>query len=594
MENFQLRKYRKFIVTRLYRVTFLVLLMSMLATAIGNVIDGIIIGNMLGADAMAAFGFTTPLQKFTAILPNVLMLGMQILCSQKLGKGKLDEANGTFSLAVSIAGGLAILFAIIFFAVPGKIADLLGATENFGIIRTETINYFQAYALGLPAMAAVTLLTPIMQLDSDRARAVKSVAILSASNVIGDLIAIFYFGGGMWSIGIATAVSYWLACSFLLLHFRKPEANFKFSFANIKISDLSKMLLNGSPILLGRGASMLQSGLLNHVALGAGGAAGVAAVAIWNNILSLVEAVPKSIASSTQLISGIFVGEKDKNSILKLIKIALRSSSLVSVTLTIILIFAAPLIAGVYTSGNAEGVFDMVVEGLYFMAGSVIFMTLIVLLQYFYQACGRFKIVNTMAVANNILFIAPLALILTPYFGMTGIWATLLLNSVIMLAAVIFGVWYYHKKITFKPEDMLLLPKDFDAAENINLDINVSEKAEILQLSKQIKNFCESHNVNKQKSLYAAICVEEMAKNIFEYGFTDGQLHSIDIRVIIQGENVTIRIRDDCRAFNPKKWQEIYNPENPVDHIGIRLVGNMSKEFNYVNVLKLNNLIIKI
>ncbi len=594
MQNFELRKYKKDIVARLYRSTFFVLLMSMLATTIGNVIDGIIIGNMLGADSMAAFGFTTPLQKFTAILPNVLMLGMQILCSQKLGKGKLDEANGIFSLAVSIAVALSIFFIIIFFVVPEKIADILGATENFGIIRAETINYFQAYSLGLPAMAAVTLLTPVMQLDSDRARAVKAISILSAANVLGDLIAIFYFDGGMWEIGIATAVSYWLALSFLLLHFRKPDSTFKFSFADIKISDLRGMFLNGSPILLGRGASMLQSGLLNYVALGAGGSAGVAAVAIFNNIFSMVEAFPKAIASTNQMIAGILVGEKDKNSILRLVTVALRSSALVASTLTIILILAAPAIAGVYTGNSAEGVFDMVIEGLYFMAGSVIFITLIVLLQYFYQACGRFKLVNLIAFSNNILFIAPLALILTPYFGMTGIWITVLLNNVVMLAALIIGVWYYNKKITFKLENILLLPKDFDVEENSQFNISITEKNEVLQISRKIKTFCESHNVNKKKSLYAAICVEEMVNNIIEYGFDGKQLYSIDIRIIISGENVIVRIRDDCRTFNPKKWHEIYYSKDPAAHIGIKLVSQMATEFKYINVLKMNNLIIKI
>ena len=63
---------------------------------------------------------------------------------------------------------------------------------------------------------------------------------------------------------------------------------------------------------------------------------------------------------------------------------------------------------------------------------------------------------------------------------------------------------------------------------------------------------------------------------------------------ILVGENVIVRIRDDCRACNPKKWHEIYNSENLESHIGIKLVSKIAAEFNYINVLKLNNLIIKI
>ena len=52
--------------------------------------------------------------------------------------------------------------------------------------------------------------------------------------------------------------------------------------------------------------------------------------------------------------------------------------------------------------------------------------------------------------------------------------------------------------------------------------------------------------------------------------------------------------KKDCRPFDPKKQVEIYNPEDPAAHIGIRLCKKISTEFNYVNALKLNNLIIKI
>ena len=48
---------KKNIIEDLYKSTFIVFLMSMMATTVGNFIDGVIIGKNLGADAMAAFGF---------------------------------------------------------------------------------------------------------------------------------------------------------------------------------------------------------------------------------------------------------------------------------------------------------------------------------------------------------------------------------------------------------------------------------------------------------------------------------------------------------------------------------------------------------
>ena len=85
-----------------------------------------------------------------------------------------------------------------------------------------------------------------------------------------------------------------------------------------------------------------------------------------------------------------------------------------------------------------------------------------------------------------------------------------------------------------------------------------------------------------------------MAGNIVDYGFDDGKKHFVDVRVIVDGRQVIIRLRDDCRPFDPKKQVELYNSEDPAAHIGIRLCRKIATEFNYVNILKLNNLIIKI
>ena len=140
----------------------------------------------------------------------------------------------------------------------------------------------------------------------------------------------------------------------------------------------------------------------------------------------------------------------------------------------------------------------------------------------------------------------------------------------------------------------LLLPDDFDVPEKNRLDITVTNKAEVLGLSERTHNFCINHGIEERRSMFAEICIEEMAGNIVDHGFGDGKNHFVDVRVIVNDSQIIIRIRDDCRSFDPKKWAEIHNPDDPTAHIGIRLVKKFSTEFNYVNVLKLNNLIVKL
>ena len=201
---------------------------------------------------------------------------------------------------------------------------------------------------------------------------------------------------------------------------------------------------------------------------------------------------------------------------------------------------------------------------------------------------------SNLTVAGNIGFIVPIALLLTPHFEMDALWLAFPLSYAAFLIVIFIMTCRHCGRITFKLEDYLLLPENFDVSKDNQLNITVTNKAEVLGLSKSTQKFCEDYGIDKKCSMFAGLCIEEMAGNIVNHGFDDDKNHFIDVRVIVKGEQVIIRLRDDCRPFNPKKWEEIHHPEDPTAHIGIRLVKNISTEFNYVNALKLNNLIIKI
>lgn len=581
------------LIARLFKDTLIIFLLSMFAEKAGTFIDGVITGKFLGTEAIAAFGLTMPYQKFVEIFTLVMALGMQILCSKTLGAGKLREANGIFSLALTVAVGVAIVMFGITILFTGQIIDLLGSTTEHNSIRTPAIDYLQAYSFALPAVALTTIFTPIMQLDNDRRRAVLAVVVLSISNIAGDLINIFVLEGGLWGMGIATAVSYWVAAGFLFLHFLKPESNFSFSLAAAELKSFREMFLIGSPVILVNVSLILRKNIFNRLALNLTSGAGLAAYTILGNVSEVLETLTNAAASTMQLISGIFIGERDRNSICKLLKVALRWTLIITPLLSIISFVAAPFIAELYIKNDPE-TYLQTVEAIRWFAPGLPLYTFSLVLRSFYQAYGRFRLSSFLSIWNILLFSVPTAFLLSKEFGMHALWYTLFLNQIAYVLIVFVITCCYHKRITFRLEDYLLLTDDFDVAEDKQLNLTVTSKSEVLGLSEMAQNFCNSKGIDERRSMFAGICIEEMAGNIVDYGFDDGKKHFVDVRVIVDGEQVIIRLRDDCRPFDPKKWVEIYNPEDPAAHIGIKLCRKIATEFNYVNVLKLNNLIVKI
>ncbi len=86
-----------------------------------------------------------------------------------------------------------------------------------------------------------------------------------------------------------------------------------------------------------------------------------------------------------------------------------------------------------------------------------------------------------------------------------------------------------------------------------------------------------------------------MAVNVITHGFLkDRKKHALDIRVVNKDDEVTLRIRDDCKAFEPTEHLDIIEPEDPAKNCGIRLVYGIAREVVYQNLLGLNVLTIHI
>ena len=91
-----------------------------------------------------------------------------------------------------------------------------------------------------------------------------------------------------------------------------------------------------------------------------------------------------------------------------------------------------------------------------------------------------------------------------------------------------------------------------------------------------------------------ALFVEELSNNIIQFGFADGKKNSIDVRVINSKKGWILRMRDDCKKFDPTEWIKLHDSDDRTKNIGIRMVCGMAKDVKYLSTLELNNITITI
>ena len=69
-------------------------------------------------------------------------------------------------------------------------------------------------------------------------------------------------------------------------------------------------------------------------------------------------------------------------------------------------------------------------------------------------------------------------------------------------------------------------------------------------------------------------------------------LYHIDMSVTYVNDDIVINIKDDCRAFNPKEYAELFDPEDRAHNIGLRLISGIARDMIYQNTYGLNVLTI--
>ena len=64
--------------------------------------------------------------------------------------------------------------------------------------------------------------------------------------------------------------------------------------------------------------------------------------------------------------------------------------------------------------------------------------------------------------------------------------------------------------------------------------------------------------------------------------------------MIVKKEDLIIRIKDNCREFDPKKRIDQFYPEDICKNIGIRMIAGIAKSMEYQNNIGINTLLITI
>lgn len=577
-------------IKKLFRQMLLTQILSAMTVTLCMLIDSIMIGRFLGIESMSAYGYSTPVLLVFAAVGSMISAGVQVMCGRTMGSGDKEGTNACFTVSVALTAIFSIvgMAAVLIFTDP--LCTLLGAGENTpdNTVFALTRDYLRGFIIGAPAFMAAQIMVPYMQMSGSRTRLVVAVIAMTLGDVLFDILNVFVIRQGTFGMGLASSLSYYIAFVIGVIYFFKKECIFKFKLALFKFRTCVRLMKDGVPTLVNQVSLVLLTLLLNQLLTNLGGSTAVAAYSVISTVGNICYSFSSGVAAVALTLSSIFYADEDKPALTELVRVMLKNAVLICAVVTAVIVLAAkPLVMLFIQDMSAV---DMAITGLRLFVLSLVPCALNTTLKNYYQGVERVGLTLTISVMQNFALTALGAFVISRFAGVTGVWLGFLTGEGLTFIFICIYVFVKRGSRRFGVQSFSLIPEDFGAADDCCLDVSVTAAEDVVTVSKQASDFCKEKGLAKRTGSLMALAVEEMSNNIIEYGFADGREHSIDIRIVVSEGETILRIRDNCIGFDPVKYLELHQGDDPVAHIGIKMVMKLVKDANYVNSLGLNNL----
>ena len=578
-----MKRNEKLIKTKLWQY----LLPSIMMTAalqMGNIVDTMLVGNILGADAMSAVKIGMTIDNIMEIPGYVLGVGGSVAVGILLGKREREKADRVYSVTLTISLICGFIFALLSVASP-TLADMLTGGNS---LTDDVSGFVFVTLLGAPVLSLALQFMNYVAVDNNPSAASAYVIVSNIINLVLDYFILKYTALGTAGAALSTILGYGLAMVVLIAYFRSPKRMLRFvnPFKNTK-GEFILAVSTGIPTLLYMIFETIKDLGLNTIIVRVIGNDAMAVYTICINVVLMVELIVGGIIGTIASIGGVIYGEKDYFGIKSLVKNVLKYSySVLAIVLIILFCFTDYVVALFGISGGE--LLDICIKSLRIFIGCLPIYLLNKFMTTYYQSTEKTKLSGIVTSLQNCIVILPVAAAFIFVAKIAGFdMLNALMISFIVSELLTAVIVFIYRKIKYKHQGILLLPDMED--ENI-LDISIDGNVEDAEkIPRKIIDFCNEKGVDGSKANLLAVAAEEMIFNIIKYG--GKRVNTIDVNLCITKDSIIFRIRDNGIPFDPTDYSV---DSGDFEIHGIEVVKSITDRIQYMRVLDLNNSVVEI
>ncbi len=417
-----------------------------------NIADTLIVGQFLGANALAAVGSAYALMIFLTSVLLGLCMGSGVVFSLQYGSGNKEAMKRSAFVALVLIGAVTLLLNIIAFVWIDPIMRLLQVPEDVYPLMRE---YLWIIFWGIGFTFIYNYYACLLRAIGNSVVPLWFLAVAVVLNIVLDLLFILLFGWGVrgaaWATVIAQAVSGVGLCLYAIKkfpEFRIRRQDMRMKWATVKEIAVYSSLTCVQQSVMNFGILMVQ-GLINSF-----GIAVMAAFAAAVKIDSFAYMPVQDFGNAFSTFIAQNFGAGKTKRIREGIRVAVISTMLFCLFISLLVfIFARPLMLIFVPATESEiiaiGVQYLRVEGAFYCGIGCLF-----LLYGFYRGIrkpGMSVVLTVISLGTRVVLAYVLSAI--PAIGVVGIWWAV---PVGWFLADIVGMWYYRKCFHLKFRDVSL------------------------------------------------------------------------------------------------------------------------------------------
>ena len=319
--------------------------LGMLAISSAGIVDGLFVGNYVGAIGLAAINMSIPFFSLLFGISLMLAIGSSVVAGKLIGQGNTQTASSIFTKAFITILILSILLTSMLYFNIDRLLKVFGASEELLSVAGVYLHYILLF---IPFLMMGIVLDYFVKIDSRPSLAFGALLLSALTNIVLDWFLIVYLDQGIVGAALATGISQLVLLFVLLPHFFSKKASIKFVKPTGSWVDIAKAGSNGASEFVNEMSVGMITILFNYTMIKMFGVDGVAAYTVVNYILWISIMVSFGISDSLQPIVSKNFGAREPKRVEAFLKYAFLSVTLIAFILALCVLLVPEKIVALF------------------------------------------------------------------------------------------------------------------------------------------------------------------------------------------------------------------------------------------------------